>query len=504
MASRVKLRGYQEETLEALRECFRQGHRVVMLYAPTGAGKTEMAMSLLEHSNDKGNRSAMLLDRIVLCNQTSARLDRYGMDHGVMQAGHWRQRGGERIQVCSAQTLEKRGSFPGLKLLVVDEAHSTRAKTREFIENNKDVMVVGLSASPFAKGLASLYTAVVGATTTERLVQAGNLAPLKVFIAKEIDVALLNKNKAGEFVNDQKMDAAAIQLAGDTVEIWRTKCQEVFGGPVKTIVFSAGVAHGAELVRRFAEAGYNFVQISYEDSDDFKTEAVKDFSRPDTNIHGLIACDILTKGFDVPDVKCGISARPFKKSFSSHVQQMGRPMRTAPGKDFAMWICQSGNYLRFQSKWDELYHHGVDHLEDDGEKAVEERTPQEKERAKCPKCGALWSGRGRICGMCGHQRPIFNTVAEVKAEVVELEKAGIPLAEKQRWYAELRAIVAARGKPDGMAAYVYKDKFGIMPPLDWNRQPVASEVSPEVAGFEQHRRIAFAKGKARGATRKAA
>jgi superfamily II DNA or RNA helicase len=91
-------------------------------------------------------------------------------------------------------------------------------------------------------------------------------------------------------------------------------------------------------VRQFNEAGYNFVSISYKEDDEFKAETIEDFSRPDTKINGLIATDILTRGFDVPDVMIGVSARPFSKSFSSHVQQMGRIMRPYEGKDYGLWL----------------------------------------------------------------------------------------------------------------------------------------------------------------------
>ena len=112
MAS-LELYEYQEAILGLLRQGFIEGHRSQILVAPTGAGKTEMAIALLDASADKGNRAAMVLDRIVLCNQTSARLDKYGIDHGVLQSGHWRFRPDRKIQICSAQTLEKRGSFSG-------------------------------------------------------------------------------------------------------------------------------------------------------------------------------------------------------------------------------------------------------------------------------------------------------------------------------------------------------------------------------------------------------
>lgn len=334
----VELRPHQEKTLDRLRDAFRAGHRCVMLYAPTGAGKTEMAISLMDATARKFNRAAMVLDRVMLCDQTSKRLEKYSIDHGVLQAGHWRYRPAEKIQVCSAQTLEARGSFPPCDLVIIDEAHSQRSDTTEFARKS-DVRVIGLSASPFTAGLGNTYTAVVSATTTKELVDQGWLTPLRVFVAQEIDMEGAKK-VAGEW-SQKEATERGIKITGDVVAEWVKKTHEVFGGPRKTIVFSAGVAHGADLSAKFAEAGYNFVSISYNDDDEFKRQVVEDFSRPDTTIHGLIATDILTKGFDVSDVMIGVSARPFSRSFSSHVQQMGRVMRSHPGKEFAVWLCMA-------------------------------------------------------------------------------------------------------------------------------------------------------------------
>ena len=128
-----------------------------------------------------------------------------------------------------------------------------------------------------------------------------------------------------------------MQITGDIVSEWVKKTHEVFGGPRKTVVFCAGVAHGADLAQKFAEAGYNFVSLSYKDDDQYKQDAIAEFAKADSSIHGLIATDILTKGFDVSDVMIGVSARPFSKSLSSHIQQMGRVMRSHPGKEFGLW-----------------------------------------------------------------------------------------------------------------------------------------------------------------------
>lgn len=487
----LELRPHQETTLDRLRDAFRAGHRRVMLYAPTGAGKTEMALSLMEAVSDKGNRASMILDRILLCNQTSDRMEKYHIAHGVLQSGHWRYRPSEKIQVCSAQTLEARGSFPDSDLVIIDEAHTQRRDTTEFARNSR-ARVVGLSASPFTKGLANTYTAVVSATTTKELVDQGWLAPLRVFVAHEIDMSGAKK-VAGEW-SQKETTERGIKITGDIVSEWVKKTSEVFDGPRKTIVFAAGVAHGNDLSLKFMEAGYNFVSISYNDDDEFKRQVIEDFARPDTEIHGLIATDILTKGFDVSDVMIGISARPFSKSFSSHVQQMGRVMRSHPGKEFALWLDHSGNYLRFRDQWDELYSNGVTELIDGAEKTKPEPTDKEKDAAKCPKCGSLWPGKSDTCLHCGHTRARHNDVLALPGELAEIagtSKEKYDSATKERWFQELIGFAESKGYKHGWAFHKYVDKFGINPA--WKKQAAAP--TPEICNWIKSRQIAFSKSR---------
>jgi DNA repair protein RadD len=456
----LNLRSYQEQTLVALREGFAKGKRAQILYAPTGAGKTEMAIELMRATKAKGNKAAMLLDRIVLCDQTSKRLEKYKIDHGVMQAGHWRYRPYEPLQVCSAQTLEKRGSFPGLNLLIVDEAHQTREQTMEFIKNNPEIRVVGLTATPFTKGLGKVYDNVVSTVTTKELVEQNILVPLRVFIAKEIDMQGAKK-VAGEW-SQQEASTRGMKITGDVVAEWVKKTHEVFGQPRKTIVFASGVDHGAHLANKFQEQGFNFICISYKDDDEWKKQVIEDFSKPDTKIVGLIATDILTKGFDVPDVMIGVSARPFSKSLSSHIQQMGRVMRGHDGKEFAIWLDHSGNYLRFREDWDEVFEQGVDKLDEGKEKAKKEPTERQKTESKCPVCSALWPSNSDTCYNCGHVRERKNKVIAVDGEMVEL--AGSASREsKQSFWNQMIWLQRYQGWSSGRAAHTYKDKFGVWP-----------------------------------------
>ena len=488
----LTLRDYQEDAIQKLREGFAKGHRSQLLYLGTGGGKTEIAIAMLDAAKKKGSKAAMILDRIVLCDQTSRRLDKYSVDHGVLQAGHWRYKPYEQIQVCSAQTLEKRGDFPGLDLLVVDECHAQRKQTIEFIKNNPHVRVVGLSASPFTKGLAGTYSNVVSPITTKELVDKGSLVPLRVFIAKEIDMDGAKK-VAGEW---SQADASerGMKITGDVVAEWAKKTREIFGEPRKTIVFASGVAHGADLAQKFQALGYNFVSLSYKDDEEWKREVIEDFAKPDSKIIGLIACDILTKGFDNEHVMIGVSARPFSKSFSSHVQQMGRVMRanqTNPeSKPYAIWLDHSGNYLRFRTDWEELYDSGVTKLEDGKEKPKKELTERQKKESKCSVCAALWVAGSDTCYNCGHVRERKNLVQEVDGKLEELTGAAARESKQQFW-SEMTWMIRYQGWSRGRASHTYREKFGVWPKGLNDNNPVVP--SAETKKFIDKKLHAFLK-----------
>jgi len=346
-----------------------------------------------------------------------------------------------------------------------------RGQTVEFIKNNPEIKVIGLSATPFTKGLGNVYKNVVSTVTTEQLVNQNVLVPLRVFIAKEIDMTGAKK-VAGEW-SQAESTKRGMQITGDVVQEWIKKTNEIFGRARKTVVFCSGVEHGADLAKKFAEQGYNFIPISYKDDDQFKRDVIEDFGKPDTEIHGLIATDILTKGFDVPDVMIGVSARPFSKSLSSHIQQMGRVMRGCEGKEFGVWLDHSGNYLRFREDWEEVYFNGVDKLDDGKEKTKKEKTDVEKEAAKCPACGGLWPSGSDTCSHCGYVRAKKSMVESVPGEMEELSQQS--REAKQAFWSMCQYKVQNHGWQPGRAAHTYKDKFGVWPkglsdvaaPPDW-------------------------------------
>ena len=183
------LRDYQINCVERLREGVRNGHRSQILVASVGSGKTVIASYLLSEARNKKSVAWFVCDRVSLIDQTSATLDRYGVPHGVIQADHWRWRPYEYVQVISAQTLARRNIENKPNLIIIDEAHCVFKSITQIIDKYKDATVIGLTATPFTKGLSKIYSNVVNTVTTDQLINDGWLVPVKMFVAKsEMDM----------------------------------------------------------------------------------------------------------------------------------------------------------------------------------------------------------------------------------------------------------------------------------------------------------------------------
>lgn len=421
----IDLRPYQAEAVQSLRNGIREGRRRQILVAPTGAGKTEMAMKIVQEAQRKGSRAWFVVDRVALIDQTSERFASYGIDHGVIQADHYLTDYSKPVQIASAQTLARRKVRDLPSLIIWDECHAVYKAIIDLIARAEAAKVVGLTATPFTAGMADHWDGLVNSTTVNKLLADGFLAPLRIKACVTPDMKGVKKKFTGEYDEDEA-GQRGITIIGNVVDTWIEQTRKTFGGPVKTIVFSPSVKHGAELCRQFAEAGFNFQQISYLDKDDGdRRDKIAEFRKPDSAIDGLVSCAVLTKGFDVPDVLCGISCRPYRKSFSSHIQEMGRVMRIHPGKDFGLWLDHSGNCISFADDTAWLFEYGVDSLSSAQKKDSEVREPKDKVRKErfCGECGTQMAAGQEVCPACGWQRPARGEIQFVQGELIDFDHA---------------------------------------------------------------------------------
>lgn len=469
----IEDREYQSESIESLRNGFREKHTRQILAAPTGSGKSVIMLEMIKKAIEKGSRIAFICERRILVDQFSKHLDAHGIDHGVLMSKHWRFRPYEKVQIASVQTLEKMESWPDFDIVFIDEIHACmRTSIKRMMQTRPELRVIGATATPFHPDLGKYFTRVTSVISMAELVRKSYLVPFRVFVAREIDTSGL-KVVAGEWKKDE-LEKRGQQIVGDVVADYIRISNEVFGGYRKTICFSCGIAHGADLAQKFNESGINAVQISSNDEDDYRADVLADFAKPDSDIKVLISVAILSRGFDQTDIEHVILARPLKKSFSEHVQMVGRGARSHPNKEvldkkFACIQDNSGNWLRFLESWDQLYEHGVQALDDSQDKKPrKEPTEGEKTASKCPRCGHLW-GSADICSNCGAVRVRRNDVLAVAGEMTELtnqpKKEKYSAEYKRDFYAQLLGWAEVHNCKAGMAYYKYRQKFSVAPSM---------------------------------------
>ncbi len=484
-AGKLVLRPYQAWSIDELARCKANGHQWQILCAPTGSGKTECAIHLVDRARKRDMRIAVVCDRRTLVRQTSKRFAQYGIPHGVAMSKDTFGRS-MPIQVCSAQTIEKRGYWPELDLLVVDECHTQRKGVLEFAKSWGGP-VIGLTATPLTEGLGRWYSHVVNASTTDRLLQDGWLAPLKIYAATEIDMTGAAKT-AGEW-RANEVRTRGRKIVGDIVSTWERSTRQHFGGPVKTLLFSADVAHGEELCRAFQMAGHDFRQSTYRDTNDDTEAMVEGFRRGEFT--GLASVEKFVKGFDVPDVLCMIGARPYSSSLASVIQQMGRGMRTADGKEFALYLDHAGNVEGWYDDVMEFWANGVDRLD-----TAEKRKPKRREGEDRPDvvcdCGYVLMPEMQSCPSCGAARRKRRTRTEVVPGRMEEWAQAKPTEwmkdEPWVWSQVSRLALEAKGgdtkAAQKSAAGYYKGLYGRWPgwgrPLDPCVEPVDERVSKRV------------------------
>jgi superfamily II DNA or RNA helicase len=460
-----------------------------ILMAPTGFGKTLLAAKIIESARAKGNRVWFLVPAISLVDQSVRAFWDEGLrDIGVLQASHAMTDYGAPIQVVSPLTLEKRNldEIERPNIVIVDECHRSYEIVKRLIEEWPEVVFIGLSATPWSKGLGRFWNNLIVSATTADLIRLGVLSPFKVYAPSHPDtskVKITTTANGRDFAEGELSEV--MQDATLTADIVATWLQRGKGRP--TLCFGVDRAHALSLHQQFERAG---VRSAYQDSQtpDHERENIrKGFASGEIEIVCNIAT--LTTGVDW-DVRCIVLARPTRSPIL-YTQIVGRGLRNAPGKDHLLLLDHSNSTLELGFVTDI----GFTSLDDGAPAKASEKRPAKAPR-ECASCGVLMPKFARVCPDCKFEAaPQGRDVETVDGDLVELDgkrKGKAPsAAEKRQFYAELLGAGEQRGKTVGWALANFRERYSEWP--HGKSSIAACDPSPATLSWLKSRAIRYAK-----------
>jgi DNA repair protein RadD len=454
--SNLTLRPYQTECIDALRASYASGHKAPLLVLPTGGGKTLVFSLIASSARDKGKRVLVVMHRRELLKQASTKLTWAGVPHGIIAAGFKPDRE-QLVQVASIQILVRRlGKIDEFDLIIFDEAHHCQAKTwKQLIDAQPKAKLLGVTATPCradGKGLGvedggCFDDLVVGPTIAE-LVHGGFLSPTRTFVPEHrLDMRGV-RTQAGDYVaNDVAKLVDTSTITGDAISQYTKRADH---NPA--IAFCATIAHAEHVAEAFCKAGYRSVCVHGGTPMEERDAAIAGLG--DGTVEVLTSCDLISEGLDVPAVSAVILLRP-TKSFGLHMQQVGRGMRPAPGKDFLVVNDHAGNCID----------HGIPISPRSWSLEGVEKTPLAALQWKCQKCSCINDMAALRCVSCDEPRPaktLRKPINQVDGELAELTEERLAAMRRmtygeiisKHWSsAELHEFARARGYNPGWVWY---------------------------------------------------
>jgi len=385
-------------------------HRRVILTAPPGSGKTRLAKWIMGASanrtpgdNQSGKSLFAVHKRGLVENASNSFAEEPELPHGVIMSGvdtAW----GHRTQVGSIDTLNswfvggddgevKYDTSVTFDLVVFDETHSHLSKLRKFLKYHDayreelglhPAYVIGLTATPEAKGLADVYRELVLGPPTQWLIDNGFLTPFRYVCGRKAD---LSKLVQGGDNFTEKSEAAAFEgMSGDIVRDWKRFAE---GRP--TVGFFPRRTHARDAMTLLSEAGVRVAYVDGETPDDTRARIYWELGNG--HLDYLCNVQVVERGTDIPAIAC-VQLCVAVGSVVRYLQMIGRGSRIAPGKTDVLILDHGGNVARHAFFEDER-HWSLDNSTERTGDVVARPT------IECPECSAVY--RGGKCRQCGYE-----------------------------------------------------------------------------------------------------
>ena len=332
------------ERLDAVREA---GHRRSLVISATGTGKT--VLSAFDVKQFGAQRLLFVVHRLNIARKALSEFQRvFGSSKtmGIYSAGDSLDENADFI-FCTVQTINtdrhlQRFSPTEFDYIIIDETHRAGAKTyNRVLEYFTPQFLLGMTATPERTDgfdIFSLFNhSVAYEIRLQKAMEADLLSPFHYFGVTDISVDGIPLDEKTDF--NKLISHDRVEHIIETIEEYGCDSDAVRG-----LIFCSRIEEARQLRDSFNHRGFHTLPITGSDSENAREEAIRRLeSDGEDKLDYLFTVDVFNEGVDIPQVNQVVMLRPTTSAII-FVQQLGRGLRKAAGKDYVTVIDFIGNY----------------------------------------------------------------------------------------------------------------------------------------------------------------
>lgn len=330
----IKLRKYQEETINIIRNNFENGQTRQYVEMPTGSGKT---ITFLSYAFKYSNNPLIIVPSRELLNQVYETALLFYEKDKITRKGNGYDEDFSFGDIHIAIINSMRGDYLAhcvdyFDLFIIDEAHHSQSDSYRRLVKTLDFTglehFLGVTATPERSDgllLKDIFHNCTVKLNVLDLIRDGFLSDIEGYSVKtKIDISDIDAHNGDFNINSLYKRLCTENRNNLIIDICKNEMKER-----KVLVFCINIKHSQEINKLLNENGISSKHIDGKCKSDERKSILSAFK--EGQIQALTNCQLLTEGFDEPSIDGIILARP-TKSRTLFNQMIGRGLRISPGK----------------------------------------------------------------------------------------------------------------------------------------------------------------------------
>ena len=356
----------QQRALDALTKTREEGQKAGLVVLATGLGKTWLSAFDFAFNKERFKRVLFVAHREEILEQARKTYRRIlpSVSQGLF-TGKEKTPDADMV-FASVQTLSRKGHRSRFDpqhfdYIVIDEFHHASAATyRRLIDHFEPKFLLGLTATPERTDGGDIlalcdHNLVFRCDLGDGIEKEKKLCPFKYFgVPDEVDYSNIPW-RSTRFDEEELTKAVSTQKRAENAF---EQFQELAGERV--LAFCCSKRHADFMRDFFREKGIRAFSVHSGARSDPRTQSLERLVNGEAQI--VFAVDMFNEGVDLPNVDTVMMLRP-TESRILFLQQLGRGLRTAEGKDHLTVIDYIGNHRSFLLKVQALFNLGSGHHE---------------------------------------------------------------------------------------------------------------------------------------------